>query len=224
MSEKKYLNEENYQKTKKKIIRIALIVLIIGLFIGGGLISIGIRKQISINNKYSENNKQVLKDKITVEEKKLKDIKKSLEDKGIKYNAFTRYDEGESYDLKIVSEALNPNYNKCNSNEYIVNSLTKDYCSYQNELNKITEHNKSFEKSNIVPYYMFGAFIIVATIIISISIYTSAKGREIAAFAIQQGMPLAKESIDEMTPTIAASAGDIAKSIKKGLNDADKEK
>lgn len=224
MNEKKYLNEENYQKTKKKIIKIAKIILIIGLFIGIGLISIGIKKQISVNNKYSEKNKQILKDKINIEENKLNEIKKSLEDKGIKYNAFTRYDEGESYDLKIVSEVLNPNYDKCDSNEYIVNRLTKDYCNYYEELKKLTNHNKEFEKSDIIPYYMFGVFVIIATLIISSSIYTSAKGREIAAFAIQQGMPLTKESIDEITPTIASSVGDIAKSIKKGINDANKEK
>lgn len=42
MQENKYLNEANYNKTKKKLRTWSLIVLIIGLLIGGGLITTGI--------------------------------------------------------------------------------------------------------------------------------------------------------------------------------------
>ena len=47
--------------------------------------------------------------------------------------------------------------------------------------------------------------------------------REITAFTTQQIMPVAKEGINEMAPTIGNVAGEIAKGIKKGLNEADKE-
>lgn len=47
--------------------------------------------------------------------------------------------------------------------------------------------------------------------------------REITAFTTQQVMPVAKEGINEMAPTIGNAAGEIAKGIKKGLNEADKE-
>lgn len=47
--------------------------------------------------------------------------------------------------------------------------------------------------------------------------------REITAFTTQQVMPIAKEGINEMAPTIGNAAGEIAKGIKKGLNEADKE-
>ena len=46
--------------------------------------------------------------------------------------------------------------------------------------------------------------------------------REITAFTTQQVMPVAKEGINEMAPTIGNAAGEIAKGIKKGLNEADK--
>ena len=48
--------------------------------------------------------------------------------------------------------------------------------------------------------------------------------REITAFTTQQVMPVAKEGIDEIAPTIGNVAGEIAKGIKKGLNEANKEK
>ena len=43
--------------------------------------------------------------------------------------------------------------------------------------------------------------------------------REIAAYSVQQTMPIAKEGIEEMAPTIGNAAGEIAKGIKKGLED-----
>lgn len=58
MNEKRYLNEENYQRGKKKVMTIALIVLVIGLLIGGSLIFIGIKKQNDVNSKYSSINHQ----------------------------------------------------------------------------------------------------------------------------------------------------------------------
>lgn len=43
--------------------------------------------------------------------------------------------------------------------------------------------------------------------------------REITAYSVQQTMPIAKEGIEEMAPVIGNAAGEIAKGIKKGLND-----
>ena len=45
------------------------------------------------------------------------------------------------------------------------------------------------------------------------------KRREIAAFTTQQVMPVAKEGIDEMTPTVANAGGSIAQEIAKGIKD-----
>ena len=47
--------------------------------------------------------------------------------------------------------------------------------------------------------------------------------REITAFTTQQVMPVAKEGIDEIAPTVGKAAEKIAKGVKKGINDADKE-
>lgn len=56
MENTKYLTEESYAKTKKKIIRISLIIFVLGLLIGGGLIGIGVKRSIDINYKYSQKN------------------------------------------------------------------------------------------------------------------------------------------------------------------------
>ena len=47
-NKKEYLNEENYQRTKQKITRVSLIILIVGLLIGVGLIIGGIITQNNV--------------------------------------------------------------------------------------------------------------------------------------------------------------------------------
>ena len=50
MENKKYLTEENYERGKKKIKTIALVILVVGLLIGGSLIATGLMKQGKINS------------------------------------------------------------------------------------------------------------------------------------------------------------------------------
>ena len=151
MSEKKeFLTEENYERGKKKLKMVAIIVLVIGLLIGGSLITVGILKQSKTNSNYSEDTIKKLQndieaEKVNLETKKtelegkrdealrvekqnLENKKQELISKGIKYNNSTKYDDGESYDLKVITNVLDPSFNYCAFDEYKNNGLTKDYC------------------------------------------------------------------------------------------------
>lgn len=44
--------------------------------------------------------------------------------------------------------------------------------------------------------------------------------RKISAYMTQQQIPVAKEAIDEMAPTVGSAAGEIAKGVVKGINEA----
>ena len=155
MSQKKeYLTEENYEKGKKKLKMVAIIVLVIGLLIGGSLITVGILKQSKTNSNYSEETIKKLQNDIEVEKvnletkkielegkrdetlgiekRNLENKKQELISKGVKYDNFTKYDDGESYDLKIITKALDPSFNYCAFDEYENNELTKDYCLLSN--------------------------------------------------------------------------------------------
>ena len=66
---------------------------------------------------------------------------------------------------------------------------------------------------------MIGGFILFATCMIAGSIFLFSKRREIAAFTAQQVMPIAKEGIDEMAPTVGNAAREISRGIKEGLKD-----
>ena len=289
MESKTYLNEERYQKNKKKITKVALIVLIVGLLIGGSLIATGIVKQSKVNSNYSseskanvqkeldsekaslESKKTELETKRTealnTEKQKLESKKAELTAKGIKYDSFAKYDDGESYDLKIITKALDPSFDNCAFDEYKDNTLTSSYCLISNKKDEnskgITAINnaldtstsfdhcsfddtknnsytsrycslktqlkdlsdgfdKSYESSKSIPFYMFGAFVIISSCMFAGAIFMFAKRREILAFQAQQVMPVAKEGIDEMSPTIGKAAGEIAKGIKEGINNENK--
>ena len=87
------------------------------------------------------------------------------------------------------------------------------------------DYESDFNSYGSIPFYMFGGFIIFATLIISSSIFRISRGREIIAFFTQQQIPVAKEAVDEMAPTVGNAAEHvfkgIAKGIKKGLKDED---
>ncbi len=56
------------------------------------------------------------------------------------------------------------------------------------------------------------------------SIYSTARKRDIMAFEAQQAMPIYREAVDEMAPTMGNAAGEIARGIRRGLNEADNDR
>lgn len=193
MDEKKYLNEEKYQKTEKGITVFAILILVVGLLIGGFLIYRGIAKPAT--------------SKVDVLEKNLEEKRNELISKGIEYDKSSKYTDGEKYDLYIITKALDPSFQYCKFDECKNNSITKEYCAAKNSISEFSNRTS----------IMFGAFICIATFMIFVSVLTFAKRRHILAFTTQQTMPVAKEGIDEMAPTIGNAAGEIAKGITKGI-------
>lgn len=224
MNKKELLNEENYQKTNNKIKLISLIILIIGLLIGGSVIATGIIKQSKINLKYSEENQQNISNLIEKEKQNLENKRLELEAKGIKFDSFTEYTDGETYDLKIITNVLNPSYNRCVFDEYKNNSLTSKYCSLKSELEEVSsDFNKSFDSHDSIPFYMFGAFAIISTCMIAGAVYITSKRREITAYTTQQFMPVAQESMEKIAPTIGKAGASIAKEVAPVYKDIVKE-
>lgn len=118
----------------------------------------------------------------------------------------------EKNDIRVIENALDESFDYCAFHEAKNNSYTTKYCSLKNKID-------SFHS---IPYYMFGGFIIIASCMITGSIYMNAKRREMLAFTLQQVMPVAQEGIDTMAPTIGNVAKEITKGIKEGIKD-DKE-
>lgn len=135
----------------------------------------------------------------------LEDRRRELVNNGIVYEEMSKYTDGEVYDLYVITKALDPSFAYCEFDEFKNNSITKEYCTAKNSVSDFS-----------ISVKIIGG---VATCMISFSIYMVAKRRNIFAFQAQQVIPVAKESIEEMAPTIGSAAGEIAKGIKKGLKD-----
>lgn len=273
-NKKEFLTEENYQKGKKKLKTIALVILIVGILIGGSLITIGLIKQSKINSQYSEESKAIKLEQLETEKQKLAEeletekqnliaSKTTLENKikpvedqikSLEREPFRGFDDAyyarqdkiqeleESIDaeqksINTIDDALDDSFDHCSFYDAKNNTYTSKYCSLKNQISKkkieiaaldseFSDFKKDFDSYDSVPFYMFGAFVIIATCMISGSIYLITKRREITAFTTQQVMPLAQEGIEKMSPTIGKAVGtvgkELAKGIKEGINEADK--
>lgn len=222
MEKKEYLNEQTYQSNKKKIKVVAVFILIIGILLGGSLIFRGINKQNKINYKYSKENQTNITNQLQTEKTNLQTKITELKSKGIKKSR--NYQDGEGYDLYILTNVLDPSFNHCAFDEYKNNVLTSKYCTLKNDLEHISnDFNKSFDSHDSIPLYMFGAFIIIASSMIAFSVYMVAKRRELLAFGIQQVMPLAEETVEKITPTMAKAGATIAKEMAPAYGEIAKE-
>ena len=118
MEKKEYLTEENYKKGKKIILLIAFLILMCGVIAGGYLILSSMPDKTTP----TEN-----KDSLSSEKEKLIAKKNELESKGIVYDKFAEYTDGEKYDLKIITDVLNPSFDDCDFDEYENNQYTSKY-------------------------------------------------------------------------------------------------
>ena len=209
MEEKKeYLTEKNYNKGKKIIMLIALIVLVVGLTIGGFLIYKGINEKQKIDNttnEQAEKDKQRLKEIETEKE----ELNKKISDK--KY---------ECDSINMGTDSWFEKSNKCDNEVLSLEEQVDELESEEFDLeNTDYEFDKKFNSVGSTRYFMFGVFIIIATLITSLSIFMFAKRREIMAFGMQQTMPLAQEGIEKMAPTVGNAAGTIAKDVAAGIKE-----
>ena len=209
MEEKKeYLTEKNYNKGKKIIMLIALLVLVVGLTIGGLLIYKGINEKQKIDNttnEQAENDKQRLKEIETEKE----ELNKKISDK--KY---------ECDSIKMGTDSWFEKSNKCDNEVLSLEEQVDELESEEFDLeNTNYEFDKKYNSVGSTRYFMFGGFIIIATLITSLSIFMFAKRREIMAFGMQQTMPLAQEGIEKMAPTVGNAAGTIAKDVAAGIKE-----
>ena len=130
----------------------------------------------------------------------------------------------------VIDKALDESFAWCKFDEAKNNTYTSKYCSLKLQLDDFTDFNKEFDSFNSIPFYIFGAFVIIATCMIAGSLYMFSKRREIIAFGAQQVMPVAKEGIETIAPTIGKARasiakemapvyGDVAKEISKGIKE-----
>lgn len=231
MEKKEYLNEENYQKTKKKISKVSLIVLIAGLVIGLVLIILGVVSQNNAKKTNEERYNEAYKlsqEKAAAANARLVEI--ANEKKDLNEKIQTKQYECDS--LSMSSSSWYADSTKCQRE---VTSLKKELSELEMEEFRLENADYTVYYDKVLPakyiiFYVLGGIVIFMSCSIAGGIYLIAKRREIVAFTVQQAMPLAQEGIEKMAPTIGKAGasiakemapvyGNIAKEISKGIKD-----
>jgi len=250
--QRKFLNEENYQNTKKKLTNISLAVLIIGVVIGLGLIITGIilsnnAKSISIDLNNTENNivsrtEDEVQNDINIIKTKINSLKNEIStlemdlfkiqfEERSSNNYYEKQDEKEKKEAELLAlntqlEKYQKELHEINSNS-IIDDMAPGLGIVENIFNTASNN---ITKAKYTPFYIFGAFIIIASGMISLVIFLYAKRRDMIAFGAQSVVPVAKEVVDDVAPTIgkagatiakemAPAYGNIAKEISKGIKE-----
>ena len=216
-----YLTEETYESGKSKLKVIICIILIVGLAIGGGLIYLGI-------NRSNPTRIESLTNELNVAKEELVALKKSLTEKNkptteeikklerVPFRGFTE-DYYENQDkIAELKESIKEDTKTIEDINYVFeygctfnhNTNLNKYCDLYNTLEKAND------KTYSIPFYMFGGFVIIAAFMMTLPLTFTLKGREITSYMAQQNMPIAKESVEKMGPSVAKMAKDIKDKIK----------
>ena len=199
-----FLTEEKYEKGKGVIKKVALVVLVLALLVGGILICLGITK---VNNAKKTNEERYAEaERLVQQEKEADQLRISEIDKEI--------------------ESLNTS---CDDFDFDCTFANKTKV-YKLEFEKSKLENKRYTvKYDEVfgeEYYILvviGAIIVLLGLGFAIKAFLFSKRREIMAFTTQQVMPVAQEGIEKMAPTFGNAAGEIAKGISKGVQEGKNE-
>lgn len=195
--ENKYLNEERYQRGKKKLVLISLIILILGIILGSGLILMGIEKKNVV--------KMESQTRLTEIEKEKSELNAQITTKNYECDSLNMMDPNWYSDV-----------NKCNSESMELTKKLNDLKSEEFDL-------KNNDGEAFILLCVLGGMIILAGCGISFGIFMFTKRREIMAFSAQQVMPVAKEGIEKMAPTVGNAVGSIGKELAKGISEGIKE-
>ena len=239
MKDDEILKEEQYQKTKKKIARFALIILIIGWSLGGFLIYTGLSKKGEIDKKYSSESQSKLQKKLDEEKEILSTKKTELEEKikpvedeikklervafsGFNDEYYARKDKIEelkksiSSDQKVIEyiSQIQENSSSACLFDAKENDVTKKYCSLKEEYKEISDDfGKSFDSQNYIPFFMIGGFVMISSAMMAFAVYSSSKTREIGMFSVQGSKPMMKE--------LSKMGGDFAREVTKGIKEGE---
>ena len=134
---KEFLTEENYERGKKKVTTIAIIVLVLGLLIGGSLIATGIIKSSQVKTVSStERSKETIQSEINSLNSELATLK-AQENQEFQKNGFSE----EYYRLE----------NEIETKESKVTSLEMEIWEANSGFDSIDD---SISKQKYVPFYV----------------------------------------------------------------------
>lgn len=221
MEERKFLNEEQFQKNRKRLNRIAIAILIVGVIIGIGIFIFG---KISDG---SARTTETIEAEIKIEEERLRtvlaQVKESVKPITDEINA-NQFNFSKQIELKdSISEEMSlikevENYFK--GIPALRKTETTKAQSLRDELTLLEmRYRTGFSSSKNIG--RIGAIAVVFMLSVGLSgmIFLLANRRSLLAYGAQSSVPVAKEVIEEVSPSIGKVAKEVTKGVKEGLNE-----
>ena len=218
-----YLNEERYQKTSKKLFIIGIIIILLGIM---GFIIVFVPKVVN----GTRNNKEQLQQDLNRLKPSLEKRYQELKSNGV--NESWDYKNKDGYEMYLINIAMDPTYEKCEySSGYSDNETTREYCKIKADL---YDANNSFANGRIMFSLVPALMLLMPCLAIGGGLIMTSKRRNIAAYYVQQTMPVASEGIEKIAPSIGKAGAsvvkemapvyrDIAKEVGKGLKEGMKD-
>lgn len=229
-----YLNEENYKKINSKISLMSKAVFVLGLAIGISLISIGVVKKNDVKNENKRIESEIKEDakkslekdnnsikEIEKEIELLKEKESSLEDEVEKLqddkNIAFEKEHGFGSEYKRIDKEISNKQNELFELKQQINEKDTEKFRLNANLSSYDEgsiRSKYYSKKKTEPMTVYACFglggmAIFMGITFSLSGLLISKRREILAYQTQQMMPIAKEGLKEMGPTMGQAAGEM---------------
>jgi hypothetical protein len=246
--EKEYLDEDKYQKVKKGLIFLGIIILLAAILISYFFVlSDGFRINKEAEN-YPIPTQAEVDEQVQTIEDKYTSLKEDLETKydALEEDLNSRYDTlEEDIETKYTKEMGDDGWyeesaqkaeeifdlNSQKNEEWQELEIEKSAESLDltsAETSEIFEtessiHSAKFEKTKLRgearSKFMIGGFIIFVGIIFATFLFFAAFGRNILAFGDQTTIPLQQEKMKKMAPTYGEVGGTVAKDIAKGIKE-----
>ena len=203
-----YLNENKYKKASGSLFFVGIGIIIIGIVAFLFLFIPKIKKTDSTN-------KVELQQKLNALRPGLEEKYNALKEKGVT-ESFD-YKNKEGYEMYLIDIALDPTYGKCeHSGSYSDNDITREYCSIKAEIYDI---DHAFHNDSIIPALVPALMALMPCLAIGTMLIMVSKQRQILAYQAQSVLPVAKEVVEDVAPTMGKAAGKAFKELKPTMQD-----
>ncbi len=236
--EKKFLNEENYQKNSKGVLIAGIIVLVVGVVLGGFLLANGVGGFLG-NDKSNETDTTEIEKKVDLIELDISNLNSEIQNiksdetkisgdifllensieflKSSTMSDNTTEINEKTAELALLESDLEEVEELLNSKESELVLLKQEESNLNDELREISSddfHSESFGRMGGI-FSIFGGLVLLGTGLgLGIKLILIAKARSILAYGAQTVVPVANEVMESAAPSI----GKVAEEISKGIN------
>ena len=238
---KEFLTEEKYEAANKKIKKVSLIILIVGIVAGLSLIIAGFVKANS--HETAEEIETKISNLESVQEKLEQEVEDTKKTVGAEYDSSINELESEKTALTREKNKTSYRSDEYYAKEDAITAKEREISTKQSEKSEaiakaIKEKEaqiKDIEESIVKldsekwraenglyfmessPFFAIGGMLIFIGVLYSLMTWFITKRRAIMAYTAQSARPIIEEGTEKVAPTVAKASGKVTESVAEGV-------